>query len=245
MIKNTSKKSEFDHFLHLSNEWWNPNGKFAILHSLTPVRIRYIKRMFFNEISNIKNDNKPFKNLNILDLGCGGGLTCEPLTRLGANLIGLDFVKNNIDIAIKHAASSDLNIQYLYQDIENLNLNKKFDAIIIFEVLEHLDDWKKIIKNINKYLKPRGKLIISTINRNIIARIFAIFIAENILKWIPKKTHTYNKLIKPRELTSFLNNNNFKVIDVTGLVYKPISANWDLDRKNYKINYFCTAIKSN
>ena len=245
MIKNTSKTSEFNHFATLANEWWDPYGKFKILHTLTPLRIRYIKSKLFDKTQPVKNSKKPLNKINILDLGCGGGLICEPLARLGANVTGIDFVEENINIAKKHAKSSNINIKYLHQDLNTFKLNKKYDAILILEVLEHMEDWKKFIMSIKNLLKPKGKIIISTINRNLLSKIFAIFVAENILKWVPKKTHIYEKLIKPEELTSFLNKNKISVIDITGLKFKPISAEWKLDKYNYRINYFCTAIKSN
>ena len=241
MIKNTSKTSEFDHFETLADEWWNPDGKFKILHTLTPIRISYIKNKLFDK----KYSKKSLSNFNILDLGCGGGLVCEPLARLGANITGIDFVKQNIIAAKKHAKKSNTNIEYFHQNLNNLKLKKKYDAVLILEVLEHIEDWKKIIINIKKLLKPRGKIIISTINRNFFSKLFAIFIAENILKWVPKKTHTYGKLIKPEELRSFLNKNKINVTDITGLIFNPLSGQWILDKNNCLINYFCTAIKSN
>ena len=245
MIKNTSKTSEFDHFETLADEWWDPDGKFKILHSLTPIRIKYIKNKLFEKKQLIKFSKKSLNNFNILDLGCGGGLVCEPLARLGANITGIDFVKQNIIAAKKHAKKSNTNIEYLHQDINNLKFKKKYDAVLILEVLEHIEDWKKIIINVKKLLKPRGKIIISTINRNFFSKLFAIFIAENILNWVPKKTHTYSKLIKPEELRSFLNKNKINVTDVTGLIFNPLSGQWMLDKNNCLINYFCTAIKSN
>ena len=245
MIKNTSKTSEFDHFETLADEWWDPDGKFKILHTLTPIRISYIKKKLFDK----KYSKKSLSNYNILDLGCGGGLVwglvCEPLARLGANITGIDFVKQNIIAAKKHAKKSNTNIEYLHQDINNLKLKKKYDAVLILEVLEHIEDWKKIIINVKKLLKPGGKIIISTINRNFFSKLFAIFIAENILNWVPKKTHTYSKLIKPEELRSFLNKNKINVTDLTGLIFNPLSGKWMLDKNNCLINYFCTAIKSN
>ena len=245
MIKNTLKTSEFNHFETLADEWWDPDGKFKILHSLTPIRIKYIKNKLFEKKQLIKFSKKSLSNFNILDLGCGGGLVCEPLARLGANITGIDFVKQNIIAAKKHAKKSNTNIEYLHQDINNLKLKKKYDAVLILEVLEHIEDWKKIIINVKKLLKPGGKMIISTINRNFFSKLFAIFIAENILNWVPKKTHTYSKLIKPEELRPFLNKNKIKVTDVTGLIFNPLSGQWMLDKNNCLINYFCTAIKSN
>ena len=244
MIKNTLKTSEFNHFETLADEWWEPDGKFKILHSLTPIRIKYIKNKLFEKKQLIKFSKKSLSKFNILDLGCGGGLVCEPLARLGANITGIDFVKQNIIAAKKHAKKSNTNIEYLHQNINNLKLKKKYDAVLILEVLEHIEDWKKIIINVKKLLKPGGKMIISTINRNFFSKLFAIFIAENILKWIPKKTHTYSKLIKPEELRPFLNKNKINVTDVSGLIFNPLSGQWMLDKNNCLINYFCTAIKS-
>ena len=230
------KTSEFDHFTNLSNEWWDQNGKFKILHNLTPVRIKYIKK-----IVTLKNNN----NLEILDLGCGGGLLSEPLCRLGAKVTGIDFIKNNIKIAKQHAKQSNLEINYICQNLYNLNLKKKFDVILLLEVIEHLDNWQKLIKKLDKLLKPKGKLIISTINRNLISKFFALFLAENILRWVPKDTHEYKKLVKPSELIYFLEKNNYNLIDLTGLVFNPLTFNWILKKNKNKINYFCSVIKSN
>ena len=244
MIKNSSKTSEFDHFETLANEWWDPDGKFKILHTLNPIRINYIKNKLFDTNQLIKSSKKSLSKFDILDLGCGGGLVCEPLARLGANITGIDFVKQNIIAAKKHAKKLNTNIEYLHQNISSLKLKKKYDAVLILEVLEHIEDWKKIIINVKKILKPRGKIIISTINRNFFSKLFAIFIAENILNWIPKKTHTYSKLIKPEELRPFLNKNKINVTDISGLIFNPLTGQWILNKNNYLINYFCTAIKS-
>ena len=202
MIKKTIKTSEFDHFANLANEWWDQKGKFEILHLITPLRIKYIKDIISNNNKNYFNKIK--NNLDILDLGCGGGLICEPLARLGANVTGVDFVEANIKVAKLHAKKSDLDIKYLHQDLNDLKIKKKYDVILMLEILEHIDNWDNLIKKIKKNLKSSGKLIISTINRNIFSQFFAIFIAEDVLKWIPKKTHEYNKLIKPKELISVL-----------------------------------------
>ena len=182
---------------------------------------------------------------DILDLGCGGGLVCEPLARLGASVTGIDFVSQNINVAKKHARESKLKIRYSQMDIKKISLKEKYDLILMFEILEHLDDWKNLIKKMKSLLKPKGILIVSTINRTLLAQILAIFVAENILNWVPKNTHNFKKLIKPEELIYHLKKNKFKVIDLTGLVFKPISAEWRLDKKNTKINYFCTGVRSN
>ena len=232
MMKVRSKRLEFEHFTNLANEWWEDSGKFKILHDLQPIRMKYI-------IEQTKPKN--IKNLNILDLGCGGGLICEPLARLGAKVTGVDFVKENIQAAKVHAIENNLKITYLKQDLENLNLKKKYDIIIIFEVIEHLKDVSEFIKKIKLHLKQNGNLLISTINRNIISKIFAIYVAENLLNWIPKETHDYNKLVKPEELTNILEKENFYIKNISGLFFNPITKRWKISKSKTKINYFCSA----
>ena len=182
-----TKFSEYEHFNKLANEWWSETGKYKILHKIKPIRIKYI----FDNLGPKSN-----KKLKILDLGCGGGLVCEPLAKLGHNVTGIDFVEKNINAAKLHAKNNNLNIQYYTQNIDHLSLSTKYDLIIMFEILEHLDDWEKTLIKIKKYLKKDGTLIVSTINRNIISYFFAIKIAENVVKWVPKKTHQFNKSIQ-------------------------------------------------
>ncbi len=221
---------EYELFNKLSKEWWDENGKFKVLHQIRPIRIKYI-------LDQLNNNN--LKNMDILDLGCGGGLVCESLSRLGAKVTGIDFVENNIEVAKIHSIKKNLNINYIHADIEKLDLKKKFDLIIIFEVLEHLNNWKNFLIGIKKYLKKNGLIIISTINRNLISKYSVIYIAENILGWIPKGTHSYEKFIKPEEIEYFMKDNKLFLNDMKGLVYNPTSLDWQLS-KNTMINYFCT-----
>jgi 2-polyprenyl-6-hydroxyphenyl methylase/3-demethylubiquinone-9 3-methyltransferase len=232
MIKKNSKNHEYDNFTELSHEWWKPEGKFKILHQILPIRIEYI-------LNNINRDN--IKNLNILDLGCGGGLTCEPLARLGAKVTGIDFIKNNIDVAKKHAMTSNLNITYIKNDLNKIELKDKYDVVLLLEVIEHLDDWQLLIKKIKKILKPKAKLIISTINKTKYSKIFAIDIAENILGWVPKNTHNYQKLVDPKKLKIILIKNQLLFLNITGMNFNPILREWKLNKDFYPINYFCTA----
>ncbi len=231
MMNIKSKNEEFALFNQLSDEWWNENGKFKILHQIKSHRMSYI----LNQIN-----NRNIRNLKILDVGCGGGIICEPLARLGAKVTGIDFAPNNIIAAKMHSKKNKLKINYINKDIEKSKLDEKFDIILMFEVLEHLDDWKKTIKNIKKNLNKNGLIIISTINRNLLSKLFAINIAENILHWIPKGTHDYNKLIKPEELKKILLKEKFNFNNIEGLVFNPLNREWKLS-KNYMINYFCTA----
>jgi len=234
-MSKTRKLSEFDHFNKLSGEWWSETGKYKILHELRPLRLKYI-------LDYIKS--KKMQNYNFLDLGCGGGLICESLARLGGHVTGIDFVEKNIEVAKFHAKKNNLKINYYIQDIEKLSLIKKYDVIILFEVLEHIDHWESVLKKIKKNLKNNGLLFISTINRNIISNIFAIKLAENILNWVPKNTHKYKKLITPNELEKVLIEENYSILNFSGLTFNPILREWKLNRYNKLINYFCVA-KSN
>ncbi len=231
MIKR-KKITEFEHFNDLSDEWWSETGKYKILHKIKPIRIKYILD---------KIGSKNIKKLNILDLGCGGGLVAEPLARLGGNVTGIDFVENNIKVAKLHALQNNLKIKYLRADLKNFSNKKKYDLIIMFEILEHLDNWDQILRKIKKLLNKNGIIVLSTINRNIFSKIFAIEIAENILNWVPKNTHTYKKLIKPEELEKVLIEENFSIIDFSGLIFNPLAREWKLIKNNKLINYFCSA----
>ena len=236
MMKFKSKKEEFKFFNNLSNEWWNENGKFAVLHKIRPIRMKYIL------------DNFPLhklKNAEVLDIGCGGGLISESMCRLGAKVTGIDFAKNNVEVAKLHSIQNGLKIKYFCYDVEKIEFKKKYDLIIIFEVLEHLDNWKLFLNKICKNLKPHGKIIISTINRTLTSRLAAIYIAENILKWIPKNTHDYNKFIKPEEIKKNIPNNEFNFYNLKGLIYLPILDSWEISKNINNVNYFCTIEKVN
>ena len=232
MIKKNSKEQEFKNFEDLSQEWWNPKGKFKILHQILPLRIRYI-------LDNIDNNN--ISNLTILDLGCGGGLTCEPLARLGANLTGIDFVQKNIKVAKDHSINSNLNINYVNADLEKIKFKKKYDVVLLLEVIEHLDNWPSLIKKIKKILNPKGTLIISSINKTYLSKIFAIDVAENLLRWVPKNTHSYEKFVNPKNLKKILIKNKLLFTNIMGMNYNPIIREWKLNKEFYPINYFCTA----
>lgn len=226
-----SKKSEFNHFSKLATEWWNKNGIFKILHDIQLIRIKYIQ-----DTLNKKKLNK----LKILDVGCGGGLVSEGIAKLGADVTGIDFIEENIRVAKKHAKQSKLEINYIVKDFEKERLTSKYDVIIIFEVLEHLENWMSFLEKIQKNLKPKGVLIASTINRNLISKFLTIDLAENLLKWIPLNTHNYYKFIKPEELKDNLTANNFKKIEFSGLSYNIFKQKWKMNN-NKKVNYFCSS----
>ena len=229
-MKNEKKNTEFEHFSSLANDWWSKNGKFKILHDIQEIRIKYIL-----ETLNKKNLN----NTKVLDIGCGGGLVSEGLSKIGATVTGIDFIKENIKVAKMHAKKNNLEIDYFVKDFEKEKITSKYDVIIILEVLEHLNNWEEFIKKIKLSLNKNGTLIISTINRNLVSKFLTLDIGENLLKLIPLNTHTFYKFIKPEELEQVLSSNSFENIKFKGLTYNAIKLKWELS-ENTKINYFCS-----
>jgi len=229
-MKNERKNTEFKHFSSLANDWWSKNGKFKVLHEIQPIRIKYIL-----EALNKKNLN----NTTVLDIGCGGGLVSEGLSKIGASVTGIDFIKENIKVAKMHAKKNNLKINYFVKDFENEKIISKYDVIIILEVLEHLNNWEEFVKKIKLSLKKNGTLIISTINRNLISKFLTLDIGENLLKLIPLNTHTFYKFIKPEELEQVLSSNRFENIKFKGLTFDALKLKWKLS-ENTKINYFCS-----
>ena len=229
-MKNEKKNTEFEHFSSLANDWWSKNGKFKILHEIQAIRIKYIL-----ETLNKKNLN----NTTVLDIGCGGGLVSEGLSKIGATVTGIDFIKENIKVAKMHAKKNNLEIDYFVKDFEKEKIISKYDVIIILEVLEHLNNWEEFIKKIKLSLNKNGTLIISTINRNLVSKFLTLDIGENLLKLIPLNTHTFYKFIKPEELEQVLSSNSFENIKFKGLTYNALKLKWELS-ENTKINYFCS-----
>jgi 2-polyprenyl-6-hydroxyphenyl methylase/3-demethylubiquinone-9 3-methyltransferase len=229
-MKNEKKNTEFEHFSSLANDWWSKNGKFKILHEIQAIRIKYIL-----ETLNKKNLN----NTTVLDIGCGGGLVSEGLSKIGATVTGIDFIKENIKVAKMHAKKNNLEIDYFVKDFEKEKITSKYDVIIILEVLEHLNNWEEFIKKIKLSLNKNGTLIISTINRNLVSKFLTLDIGENLLKLIPLNTHTFYKFIKPEELEQVLSSNSFENIKFKGLTYNALKLKWKLS-ENTKINYFCS-----
>jgi len=229
-MKNEKKNTEFEHFSSLANDWWSKNGKFKILHEIQAIRIKYIL-----ETLNKKNLN----NTTVLDIGCGGGLVSEGLSKIGATVTGIDFIKENIKVAKMHAKKNNLEIDYFVKDFEKEKITSKYDVIIILEVLEHLKNWEEFIKKIKLSLNKNGTLIISTINRNLVSKFLTLDIGENLLKLIPLNTHTFYKFIKPEELEQVLSSNSFENIKFKGLTYNALKLKWELS-ENTKINYFCS-----
>ena len=235
MKSSTINKKEIDKFSKIAEDWWNPEGKFKPLHQFNPERIKYIKD---NTVKHFKltNKDKPFKNLNILDIGCGGGLLSEPMSRLGGNVTGIDASEKNIISAKIHAKQNNLNISYFCNSPENFKSNKKFDLVLNMEIVEHVEDVNFFIKKSSELLKKNGLMFVATLNRTLKSYVFAIIGAEYILRWLPIGTHEWNKFLTPEELTNFGQKNSLVVKKIDGMVFNPLSNKWSVSQ-DCAVNY--------
>ncbi len=239
----TINKEEIQKFSKLAEEWWDVNGKFKPLHMFNPIRIEYILdniKKFF-KIEDSKNNT--LEGLNILDIGCGGGLISEPMARLGAKVTGIDASEKNINIAKLHSKKSGIKINYINASPEKLNEIEKFDIILNLEVVEHVENVNLYIESCFKLLKKNGLMFTATLNRSFISYIKAIIGAEYILRWLPIGTHDWNKFIKPEELEKFLSDQGFSTLDVKGLKFNPITSKWK-KTNDLSVNYIICSYKN-
>ena len=239
----TVDKKEIEKFSNLAKDWWNPNGKFKPLHLFNPTRIRFIKEKLISYFKLNSNTDEPLKKLKILDIGCGGGLLCEPLSRLGAEMTGIDASKNNIEVAKLHSKEMNLNINYINCAPENFNFKNKFDVILNMEVIEHVSNVEIFIQNCSKLTRENGIMFVATINRNLKSYLFAILGAEYILRWLPIGTHDWNKFLTPDELKIITNKNNFSTDEVIGMKFNPLIKKWYTSTDS-SVNYISTFLKN-
>ena len=239
----TINKEEIQKFSSLANEWWDVKGKFKPLHMFNPIRIEYITQMIRKYFKISDQEINPFKKLKILDIGCGGGLISEPMARLGAKVTGIDASEKNINIAKIHSKESNLEINYINSSPEKLNEKEEFDIILNLEIIEHVEDVELYLNSCNKLLKKDGLMFTATLNRTITSYIKAIIGAEYILRWLPIGTHDWNKFIRPEELEKKLSSENFKTIEVKGLVFNPLNSKWRKSN-NLSVNYIICSTKT-
>ena len=238
----TINKEEIQKFSRLADEWWDVSGKFKPLHMFNPIRIEYILEKVSKHFDK-RDENFPLKGLKFLDIGCGGGLMSEPMSRLGADVTGIDASLKNIKIAEAHQKKSNLQIRYLNTSPEQLTENEKFDVILNLEIVEHVEDVDLYFKSCAKLLKKNGLMFTATLNRTFISFIKAIIGAEYILRWLPIGTHDWNKFLKPKEIEEKISNLNFSIKEVSGLEFNPITQKWKRS-KNLSVNYIITSIKN-
>ena len=234
-------KKEIEKFSKMATEWWDPSGKFKPLHKFNPIRIRYIKENIIQNFK-LKAKKRPLEKINILDIGCGGGLLSEPMTRLGASVTGIDASRKNINIAKLHAKKNKLNIKYLCSSPEKLKIKKKFDVILNMEIIEHVEDINFFIRSCSKLLKKNGLMFVATLNKTLKSYVFAIIGAEYILRWLPIGTHDWEKFVTPEDLKSILLKNNLKLDKLDGMNFNIIKDEWSVSRDT-SVNYIAKFIK--
>ena len=239
----TVDKIEIEKFSKMAKDWWNPKGKFKPLHLFNPVRIKFIKEKLISHFKIDINNEKPLKQLKILDIGCGGGLLCEPLYRLGATITGIDPSQNNIKIAKLHSEEMGLNIEYIHASPENLNFINEFDVILNMEIIEHVSNTNLFIKNCSKLIKKNGMMFVATINKNLKSYVFAIIGAEYILRWLPIGTHDWNKFLTPQDLKIITIKNNFMADETIGMKFNLVSKKWS-NSEDTSVNYISTFLKN-
>ena len=227
-------------FSRLSEEWWDPAGKMAPLHKINPLRLSYIRDSACRKFDRNPKSLGCLSGLRILDIGCGAGLLCEPFTRLGADVIGIDPSATNIAAARLHADKSRLSIDYRCVTVEDIDVRERFDIVLAMEVVEHVIDVGAFLDRCAQMMKPGGIMVVSTINRNWKSFALAIVGAEYVLRWLPRGTHQWDKFVTPDELAHHLGRNGLEVTEQSGVVYTPLADRWGLS-SDMDVNYMVVA----
>ncbi len=232
---------EIARFEATSEAWWDPQGSFRPLHRLNPVRIGYLRDRIAAHLGRDPRAARPLADLRIVDIGCGGGLVCEPLARLGARVTGIDASERNVAIAANHAGESGLAIDYRAATAETLaDAWARFDVVLALEIVEHVADLDLFVEACCRLVAPDGLLIFSTLNRTAKSFALAIVGAEYLLRWLPRGTHDWRKFVRPSELAHVLARHGAKLEALTGLVYNPVSDRWRL-ADDLAVNYMAVA----
>ena len=242
-MSTTINKEEIQKFSKLSEEWWDVNGKFKPLHMFNPIRIEYITENIKKYFKIKKEKTNSLEGIKILDIGCGGGLISEPMTRLGAKVTGIDASEKNINIAKMHSIESGLKINYVNTSPEKLEDFETYDVILNLEIVEHVDNVDLYIKSCQKLLKKKGLMFTATLNRSLTSYIKAIIGAEYILRWLPIGTHDWNKFLKPEELENYLMKEKLITQDISGLQFNPLTKRWKKS-SDLSVNYIICSLKS-
>lgn len=241
---NTVDPAEVAKFEAMAAEWWDLNGKFKPLHMLNPCRLDYITSQIAAEYGRDLNGPTPFEGLHILDIGCGGGLLCEPMARLGATVVGVDAAAGNIPVAKIHAEQSGLTIDYRHGAAEAMAADgEQFDVVLNMEVVEHVADPLGYLTACQQLLKPGGLHICSTLNRNPKSYVVAIIGAEHVMRWLPKGTHEWSKFITPDELFDLIRQAGLDPVDRKGFVFNPLRWDWHISDRDLSVNYVTASVK--
>jgi len=239
----TVDADEVARFAALADRWWDPEGPMRPLHRLNPTRLAYIRDRLAGHFGRDTKSAESLAGLRILDIGCGAGLVAEPLARMGATVTGIDPAPENIAAARHHAAGAGRSIDYRATTAEALAAaSESFDAVLILEVVEHVTDVGLFVATVGRLVRPGGLVVASTINRTLKAFALAIVGAEYVLRWLPRGTHSYDRLVTPAELSAALAAAGLVVADTTGVVYAPLADGWRL-AADTDVNYMMTAVR--
>jgi 2-polyprenyl-6-hydroxyphenyl methylase/3-demethylubiquinone-9 3-methyltransferase len=235
---------EVEQFSRIAAEWWDPKGKFAPLHKFNPCRLAFIREQALLRFGRDAKAIRPFEGLRLLDIGCGGGLLCEPMTRLGFAVTGVDASARNIGTASAHAAEQGLTIDYRASTAEDLLAGGEapFDVVLNMEVIEHVADPGAYLRDCARLVAPGGLMIVATLNRTLKALALAKIGAEYVLRWVPAGTHDWNKFLKPEELRGFLDGEPVAVQGPYGVAYEPLTGRWARS-SDCDINYMMTVTR--
>ncbi|MEQ8356593.1 MAG: bifunctional 2-polyprenyl-6-hydroxyphenol methylase/3-demethylubiquinol 3-O-methyltransferase UbiG [Kiloniellaceae bacterium] len=241
----TADDDEVARFQAIADEWWDAGGKFRPLHRINPVRIAYIRDHVAAHFGLSTDTDQPLKGLRLLDIGCGGGLLSEPMTRLGAQVTGIDAGEKNVAVARLHAEQMGLEIDYRHVLPEDLaGLGESYDVVLNMEVVEHVADLDAFLAASAGLIRPGGCTVVTTLNRTLKSLALAKVGAEYILRWLPIGTHDWRKFVRPSELTRALSAHGVEVTQLEGMVFNPLSDSWRLDAHDLGVNYLAFAVKA-
>lgn len=232
----TVDEAEIRHFAKDSAHWWDENGPFKPLHRANPARMKYLKSRICGHFGRDEKSLTALEGLKILDVGCGGGLVCEPLARLGAEVTGLDADENAIAAAKAHAQQGGLSIEYRCMDA--VDLKEKFDIVLALEIIEHVPSPQDFVSTIADKVAPGGLVIVSTLNRTPKSFALGIVALEYVLRWVPRGTHDWKKFVKPSELASHARANGLEPVNLSGLIYNPLKDTFSISESDVAVNYF-------
>ena len=242
--QSTASPDEIARFTAIADAWWDPNGDFAPLHRLNPVRLEFIRDHLCQHFNRDPVTVNPLEGLNIIDIGCGGGLLAEPMVRLGGAVTGIDAGAENIDIARHHAEGAGLEIDYRHQLPEDLGTQKgRFDVVLNMEVVEHVANLDVFLEAAAGLVKPGGVMVLSTLNRTWKSLALGKVAAEYVLRWLPPGTHDWKKFVRPSEMASGLEPHGVEITDLKGMTYKPVEGDWRLSR-DLAVNYLAFGVKA-